>query len=275
MNKHAFDCALVTGASTGIGREFACLLAEKGIDLIIVARSGDKLESLESELSEKVNVEIVVADLADREQRKRVLDKIYERVPGLVVNNAGWGYYGEALTYETEASMNLLEVDVAALLEISLEAARAMVTNNKKGVIMNVSSSAAFQIMPCFSVYAASKAFVNLFSESFDGEMKPYGIRVLACCPGMVDTKFRYRASDGEAKEAVPFSMTVEFAANEMWKQIEKGISLRAFDWKYRLSSFLTRYILPKRLVAKIVQKQVEKLHSKREIIPINKEKEN
>lgn len=264
-----FECALVTGASSGIGRELCRLLANKGINLIIVARSKDKLESLAKEVGDRVSVEIVCADLADRDQRKEVLEKIYERVPDLVVNNAGWGYYGEALTYKTDVSMNMLEVDVVALLELSLESARAMVSAGKKGVIMNVSSSAAFQIFPCFSVYAASKTFVNRFSESFDEEMSPYGIRVLACCPGMVDTSFRYRASEGGDQKAHPYSMTVAFAVNEIWKQIIKGQPIRAFDWKYRFVTFLTQYLLPKRFVARAVRKNLEQRHSKRPIIKI------
>lgn len=262
---------MVTGASSGIGRELCSLLAKKGINLIVVARSRDKLDSLAEELAEQVRVEIVCADLADREQRKIVLEKIYELAPDLVVNNAGWGYYGEALSYETEASMNMLEVDVAALLEISLESARAMVSTEKTGVIMNVSSSAAFQIMPCFSVYSASKAFVNRFSESFDEEMRSYGIRVLACCPGMVDTQFRYRASEGEDPEASPISMTVEFAVDEIWKQIVRGQQIRAFDWKYRVMAFLTQYLLPKRFIANAVRKNVEQRRFKRPIIKIKK----
>lgn len=271
MASERFECALVTGASSGIGRELCKFLAKKGINLIIVARRKEQLESLANEVGDRVAVEIVCADLADRDQRKKVLEKIYERVPDLVVNNAGWGAYGEALSYETEVSMNMLEVDVVAMQELSLESARAMASAEKKGVIMNVSSSAAFQIFPCFSVYAASKAFVNRFSESFDEEMQPYGIRVLACCPGMVDTEFRCRASEGEVSESDPLSMSVEFAANEIWKQINKGQQIRAFDWKYRLATFLTQYLIPKRFVARAVRKRIEQVHAKRPIINLKK----
>lgn len=267
MAKKDFEWALVTGASSGIGEQLCYLFADRGINLIIVARSTDKLESMAKELGEKVKVEVCSADLADRTQRKPVIEKIRERVPDLVVNNAGWGYYGEALTFETQESMNMLEVDVAAVLELSLEAARTLVTHQKPGVIMNVSSVSAFQVFPCLSVYAASKAFLNLFSESFDEEMRSYGIRVLATCPGMVDTGFRLRASRGQQMEPNPYSMTSRFAAEEIWWQIEKEKSLHIFDWKYRIAAFFTRYLLPKRLIARVVRRAIEDLHPPRDII--------
>jgi len=265
--------ALITGASMGIGRALAKLLAGQGIHLIVVARSEEKLKRLVQEIGSQVSVHIVVADLADRAQREKVIETIWTYVPDYVFNNAGWGYYGNALTYETEDSMNMLEVNAAALLQLTLESARAMASAGKSGVIMNVSSSAAFQIFPGFSVYAATKSFVNRFSESFDEELKPHGIRVLACCPGIVETHFRYRASNKHEEKPDRIAMTKEFAAKEIWKQVTHLQSLRAFDWKYRVMTFFTTYLLPKRLVVWVLKNRVANLHHKRSMILSRKKK--
>ena len=267
MSPKRFNRALVTGASSGIGLELCHLLASEGIDLIVVARSESRLKELKEELEGQVNVEVVAADLADRAQRKMVVDAIFHLRPDLVVNNAGWGYYGDALTHETEESMNVLEVNVAALTELSIEGARAMVSAEKRGVVMNISSAGAFQVFPSFSVYAASKAYVNLFSESFDEETSPFGVRILASCPGMVDTNFRNRASGNQWRKAHPATMTVKFAAKEVWRQILKGKSLHVFDWRYRVATFFSRFLVPKRLVAKMVRKSLIARFPKREII--------
>jgi len=265
-----FSLALVTGSSSGIGEALSHLLADKGINLIIHGRDKDKLEKVAQELRQKVQVTIVQADLKQPEGRKKVVEIIHTMKPDLVVNNAGLGMYGEALSYETSASVDLLEVDGVAVLELSLEAARTLVSAGKKGVILNVSSAAAYPIFPLFAVYSASKAFVNQFSESFDEEMKPYGIRVLTACPGVVATNFRSRSGGksqtGIVKDKV---MTVDFAANEIWNQIQKGKKTHIFNWTYRLSLFFVRYLLPKSVVAKTVRKGMMSFLKPRPIIKL------
>lgn len=266
-----FKRALVTGASGGIGRALCKLLAKQGISLILVARNEEEMKNLADELKDAVEVHIVPADLSDRLQRQRVVQAIHAYAPDLVVNNAGWGYYGEALSYDTSVSMNVLEVDVGALLELTLEAARTLATHSKKGVVMNISSAAAFQIFPDFSVYAASKAFVNTFSESFNEEMRPYGIHILTSCPGMVHTGFSERASSGEYASSETSSMSVAFAAEEIWKQIQKRQPVRVFDWKYRCATFFTKYLIPKRVVAFAVTRYLAQRRAKKPFIPISK----
>lgn len=254
-----FTLALVTGASSGIGEALSRKLADRGIDLIICGRNLERLETLARELSAKVHVDLVTADLAEREERKKIVELIREKVPDLVVNNAGYGTYGDALSYETQDMLDLLEVDANAVLEFSLEGARAMIAQRKKGVIMNISSSAAFQIFPLFAVYSAAKAFVNQFSESFDQEMQPYNIRVLAACPGVVATGFRSRAAGKPSNEKTGgIVMTVDFAADEILRQIEQRKPLHVFDWKYRMVTFLSKYFLPKWLVARVLRANIK-----------------
>ncbi len=258
MKSHKFSCALITGASSGIGKAVARLLADKGVSLIITARRQDQLNELAKELSPLVPVEVIPCDLSDSEQRKILVKVIQSRVPDLIVNNAGFGYYGDIISYETDKMKEMVEVDVMALMELSIEGAKALIGAKRPGVIMNVSSSAAFQIFPSFSVYAASKAFVNLFSESFDMEVISEGVRVLACCPGMVDTDFRYRASGNPNLKANAYSMTVDFAAKEIWDQIQKGKPIHIFDWKYRVLTFISRYLIPKKWIAKVVRSAIK-----------------
>lgn len=263
-----FACALVTGASLGIGNAVSRLLADKGIPLIIVARSTDKLEQLAEELRPKVDVEVLSADLSNKAARNKVVEAIRRRQPDLIVNNAGWGLYGEALTHETEEFLNMLEVDVAAVMELTLEGARTLVANGKHGVIMNISSAAGIMpVFPGFSVYAASKAFLNVFSQSLNAELRPYGISVLASCPGVVDTHFRSRAADEKKYQPNPYAMPVDFAALEIWKQIVSRKPLHVFDWKYRWSMTLARYLVPTRLLAHILANRIAKLHSPRKIL--------
>lgn len=266
---HKFQLALITGASSGIGESLASLLADQGINLIIHGRDISRLENVADRLRSKVQVTILVADLAQADDRAKVVQCIHELQPDLVVNNAGFGMYGDALTHETSKQMDILMVDAAAVLEISLEAARTLVSFDKKGVVMNVSSAAAWPIFPAFAVYGACKAFVNQFSESFDEEVKHLGVRVLACCPGVVATGFRQIAGGGANRGDQMEPMSAEFAAQEIWNQIQSGQKIRIIDWRYRALIFLVRYIMPKCLVAKVIRKSVDDFFPPRNILKI------
>lgn len=272
MSERTFALALVTGATSGIGEEIAKLLASKGIDLIISGRRRSKLEVLADELGPRV-VKIITADLAVPGERKDVVDAIHKLKPDLVINNAGFGLYGEALSHSTEDSIEMVNVNILALLELTLEAARTLVTIGKEGVILNVSSSAAFlDEFPDFAVYSATKAFVNHFSESLDEETSPYNIRVLAACPGVVKTGFRQRAggieSNGDSDSIS--AMTSQFAAEEIWKQIQKEKEIYIFNGKYRFLIFLMRYFLPKKWVTNSIKRNMKARYPYRGIIPVD-----
>lgn len=264
---HRFKLALVTGASSGIGAALCRLLASKGISLIASGRNADRLQALADELKPESNVIPLTADLATQEGRKRIVDALYQYQPDLVVNNAGFGLYGEALTYETREQVEILNVNSAAVLELTLEGARAMISAEKKGVILNVSSAAAMQVFPCMAVYSASKAFVNQMSESLDFEMRSYGVRILASCPGVVLTSFRTRAAGIENVPENTPAMSAEFAAEQIWRQIQKEKPLHVFDWKTRLATYLSRFIVPKSWVAALLTKIVESRHPPRKIL--------
>jgi len=236
MDKLTFKKALITGATSGIGEAFARLLASKGIALILTGRNEAKLQALTQEL----RAEGVIADLGQPEGRGVVAAKIREQKPDLVVNNAGLGYYGETFQSSIDEQMEILNVNSAAVLELTLEATRLWIQTQQKGVVLNISSAVAFAPFPLLAVYSASKAFVNQLSRSMDYETKPYGIRVLAACPGRVATEFSKRAGSHTQQKSHSSheSMTPEYAAGQLWLQIEKGQNIRIFNGWYR---FLTQ----------------------------------
>jgi len=262
----AFKCAMITGASSGIGEELAYLLAEHGIALVLTGQDRDRLEKVGAKCREKVPVDLLIADLSKMVGRGAHIEKIWKKKPDLIVNNAGFGFYGDALAYPTSTMTKMLDVNGKAVMELTLEGARVMIAEKKKGVILNVSSAGAFQVFPYFAVYAATKTFVNAISEAFDYEMRPYGVRVLAACPGVVKTRFSNRAAGGKSKSEVPFKMSARFAAEQIWWQIEKEKVLHVFDWHYRLLTFFSR-VMPKVLLFPSIKKVMIKRGGKRELI--------
>jgi short-subunit dehydrogenase len=263
--KGAFTLALVTGATSGIGSALARLLANKGIPLIIHGRDVAKLELLGRELSPLVSIDILSADLSTTEGLARMVACIAERMPDLLINNAGFGLYGHVLDYEIEEQLQLLHVNAEAVVRLSIACAGQLKAHGCRGVIMNISSVAAFPIAPRLALYSASKVLVNQFSESFDYEMRPHGIRVLVSCPGVVETNFRARASRGRGTSSLSWLLsrmtsTKEEAAAEIWRQIRRQQKVHIFNRFYRLITWCVRYVLPKALVAAAMDRSVAQL---------------
>lgn len=259
MSSPLFSLALVTGASSGIGKALCHLLSEKGIPLLIVGRSSQRLQHLVNLLTKGSSVEWIACDLSSREDQERLMGIIRERTPDLVINNAGFGLYGEALRYSLEEQMEIFEVNARAAIAITLEAARALKERNRQGVVLNVSSVASFHCFPSFTLYTASKACIYQFSTSFDEEMRSYGIRILTASPGMVATRFSKRASGNLPQKHVYGVMSSEFAAQAIWKQITKRKKHCTFDWRYRILSWLALHCLPDRWMAALLRRSVEK----------------
>lgn len=264
MKEHTFRLCLITGASSGIGEALCYLMADQGIDLMISGRDLLKLEALASNITPKVNVEVLRVDLSDQVSRKILVEHIHEKTPDLVINNAGFGIYGNAVSTPVEEQLDILTVNGLAVVEITLESIKSLLKNNRKGIILNVSSAAAFQVFPGFAVYSASKAFVNQFSVSLDYETKAQGIRVLTACPGMVKTGFRKRASKGNSENHEDLAvMEASYAAKEIWHQILKETPIHIFNWRYRLAAFFTRFLLPSSFVARKLYSNITKRTSK------------
>lgn len=245
-----FSRALVTGATSGIGEALANLLAEKGIPLILTGRNSEKLASLQK----KLVAEICPLKLEERGSREKLGELVTLKKVDLVINNAGFGLYGEAILLPLEKQLEMVEVNCSAVLDLTLRAAKAMADEGRKGVILNVSSAAAFQVFPKLAVYAATKAFLNSLSQSLDFELKDKGIRVLASCPGQVATDFSNRAAGHIVENRLSFlDMTPQCAAEAIWEQIEREKRVNIFNWKYRIGTYLS-YLLPASVVAPLLK---------------------
>lgn len=197
--------ALVTGASAGIGREFATQLAAKGEDLVLVARDVARLEALTVELTAAygVVIEVLPADLADREQLERVAERLRDpsRAIDLLVNNAGFSVSSRFVDSDVAAEERLLDVLVRAVLVLSHAASTAMVSRGR-GRIINVSSVAG---LLASGTYAAAKSYVTTFSESLAGQLSGTGVGVTALLPGYVRTEFHERAGIDKGERSGPF----------------------------------------------------------------------
>lgn len=196
MGKFKYEgTALVTGASSGLGEEFARQLAEKGMDLVLVARSANKLEELAKELSAKVNVTVIPADLSKEgaaEEIKKQTDAKGISV-SLLVNNAGVGTYGEFKDIDAEAEHNMTMLNCVAPVDLTHAYLDGMLQKKHGGIIF-LASVAAYQPTPYFATYGATKAFNLLLGEALWAELKDQGISVLSLSPGYTRTRFQETA---------------------------------------------------------------------------------
>ena len=209
MYQYRGKTALITGASSGIGEEFAHALAARGMGAVLVARSDDKLRALAAELANRygVRAEVIAADLGREGGTGRVAAATAERglTVDLLVNNAGFGTYGAFETLSPERERAEILLNVAALVDLSHAFLPAMLDRGA-GAIVNVASTAAFQPLPYMTVYAETKAFVLSFSQGLRAECRGRGVRVLALCPGPVRTAFFDTMRGDQAGGSLPFA---------------------------------------------------------------------
>ena len=180
--------ALITGASAGLGAEFARQLSGKGHRLVLAARRKDRLDALVSELGNARAVEIDLSEPEATAALMRDLEKTGEQVD-ILVNNAGFGLRGPFAELDAARQREMIDLNCGALTELCRAVAPAMV-ERRSGAILNVASTAAFQPGPWMGVYFATKAFVLSFTEALHEELKPYGVEVSALCPGPTRTEF-------------------------------------------------------------------------------------
>ena len=189
----SYTCALITGASSGLGAEFALQIAPRVDKLVLVARRESQLQALADKIRAwhpQVAVAVFTADLRDAGQREGLVELLAERGlhPDLLVNNAGLGDYGEFATAEWDKLQAMLQVNVEALTHLTRLLLPDMILRG--GGIINVSSLASVLPIPDFAVYAATKAYVTSFSEALRIELREHHIPVVAVCPGPVRTEF-------------------------------------------------------------------------------------
>jgi len=242
--------ALITGASAGIGVALAKELAAGGANLVLTARRQGRLEELARDLAaNKIETAIFAADLTD----VSAPDKIYAftREQGiaveLLVNNAGFGAYGELHSVEVRRLLDMVQVNCAAVVHLTRLYLPEMVAR-RSGDILILASTAAFQAVPYISTYAATKAFDLLFAEGLAEEMKPYGIRVCALCPGSTESEFHVVA--GQEK----FMRKAETAE----KVARTGLKALAAGKSYVISGLVNYFgaqgerLVPRRMVTRI-----------------------
>jgi short-subunit dehydrogenase len=189
--------ALVTGASSGIGAEFARALATRGHDLVVVARDTSRLDALAQHLEKEhgVDVEVLSADLTSKKGRAVVEARLESAEPtvDLLVNNAGMGTYGKFVELSREGEAREIRLNVLALVQLSHAALSGMIGRGRGGII-NVSSLAGHQPTPLNATYGATKAFVTSFSQALHEELRGTGVKVTVLCPGFTRTEFQARA---------------------------------------------------------------------------------
>jgi short-subunit dehydrogenase len=200
--------ALVTGASSGIGEAIARDLASRGHGVTLVARSADKLAELAAELrGSGVRAEVIAADLTDRSVRASLLDQVTDLglVADILVNNAGRSTVGSVAAADPAAEMHMIELDVVAVVDLTVRFLPGMVERGRGG-ILNVASTGAFQPLPGQAGYGGCKAFVLSYTRSLGGELKGTGVHATALCPGPVRTGFIEAAGfdKQEAEAALP-----------------------------------------------------------------------
>ena len=221
--------ALITGASAGIGTEFARQLARRARSLILVARREERLAELRDELQQqhpKINVRIQKADLADPVQLKELIAWLgREKVEvDLLVNNAGLGDLGPFATSDPSRNEQMMLVNVVALTLLTRHLLPQMI-GKRRGGILNVSSSAGFLPIPGDAVYAATKAYVTSFSEALRAELRGTGLSVCALCPGPVRTEFQEVASrPGRRVKPGPGPEFLHVAAQQVVRDALNGL---------------------------------------------------
>jgi short-subunit dehydrogenase len=219
--------ALITGASAGLGEQFAHYFARDGHDVILVARSADRLQALATKLEQehKVTAHVVPADLGRPEAPQRILDAVKER--GLevdfLVNNAGFGSTGPFLEQDVAREAEMVEVNCTALLKLTHLFARSM-RERGFGRILNVASTAGFQPGPFMATYFATKAFVVSFSEALAHELKGSGVTVTCYCPGATHTEFAGRAGNANTRLFQrPGVATAPDVAGDAYRKMMRG----------------------------------------------------
>jgi hypothetical protein len=249
--------ALVTGASTGIGRELAFIAAANGYDLALVARSSAPLETVAAEIKSKTSrqVDIFAVDLSVPNAAHTLMDSVTKA--GLTVdflaNNAGFGLVGKFWELPEDEQIQMIELNIGALTQLTRLCLPAMV-QRRSGYILNVASTAAFQPGPLMSVYYASKAYVVSFSEAVHNEVKEFGVKICCLCPGPTRTEFIHRAGMTNSKLFESGTvMTAGEVAQIGWNAMRAGKSLVVSGGFNATLAFLTRFA-PRQLMATVAR---------------------
>lgn len=254
---------LITGASSGIGEAFARRLAADGHNLVLVARSEDKLAALCDELmlEHKITAHYVAIDLNDYQADLRLFKETvnHDLEINFLINNAGFGSMGYFADLDLDRELSMISLNVMVLVALTHRYLRLMVEEGE-GTIINVSSAASFQPLPFMATYAASKAFVTSFTQAIAEEYGPKGIRILNFCPGATDTGF-FDAAGMEEPVMIKGVEEPEDVVEAALNALEKGKTSVISGWKNYLVAKAAQ-ISPDKMVtasvAKVLRPKVE-----------------
>ncbi len=253
--------ALITGASSGIGMELARIHAKKGGDLVLVARSRDKLEKLKAELesSHKVSATVIAEDLSEAKAAQRIFEKTEQLglVIDTLINNAGFGGHGLFHTRNLAAEQSMMQVNMVTLTNLTHFYLQGMV-ERRQGKVMNVSSGASFMPGPLQAVYYATKAYVTSFTQAIAEEVAEYNVTATAFCPGAVATGF-VEAGGLEGIDIWKNAKSAASVAKYGYEAMERGelVAINEAGVKFMLNWIVP--LLPRKTVLKASRQSMEK----------------
>lgn len=251
MNK----TVLITGASSGIGLEFATLFAKDGFHLVLNARNESRLQEIANELTTKYGVKITVAakDLSIPESADELTSELASAgiEVDVLINNAGFAAYGSFNETSWKEEKDMIQVNITTLTALTKQLLPGMIKRNS-GKILNVASTAAFQPGPLMAVYYATKAYVLSFSEAVNYELRNTDVSVTALCPGATATNFEKRANLESSRLFQSGAMDARDVALEGYKALNEKKSLEIPGFKNKALANLVRF-LPRKSVLKIV----------------------
>ena len=241
--------ALITGASAGLGVDFARQLSARGHALVLAARRGDRLKALAKELG---NARAIAIDLSKKDSAAKLLADIEANgeVVDVLVNNAGFGLIGRFAELDAKRERQMIDLNVGVLADLCRAAAPGMI-ERQSGAILNVASTAAFQPGPKMAVYFATKAFVLSLSEALHEELKPHGIKVSCLCPGPTRTEFGEVAGFGGSGAFDRLAMSAAEVVETGLKGLDKNKAVVITGLVNKLGAWSTR-LAPRSTVRKI-----------------------
>jgi len=255
--------ALITGASSGIGLELARKFAQEKYDLVLVARNRARLMEIGADFQKLYGIEVRISpkDLSHSKAPRELFDELTEAGVKIhtLVNNAGFGGYGEFATSDLQHELEMLQLNIVSLTELTKLFLPQIIS--AKGAVMNVASTAAFQPGPLMSVYYASKAYVLSFTEAIAEELAPRGVKVSALCPGPVPSGFQDRANlNGSPMLKSPAVLSAEEVARIGYEGLQNGKRVVIAGKLNQLGVQMLR-LSPRGMVTKMVKRIQEKKH--------------
>jgi short-subunit dehydrogenase len=245
------NTTLITGASSGIGEAFARKLAARGRNVFLISRSEDRLITLCNELGRVsgIRAQYLAADLSQPDTAALIFEETQKRSleVDMLVNNAGFGSRGDSTQLDLSNELNMIDLNIKAVVDLTARFLAPM-RERRQGTIINVASTAGFQPVPFMATYAATKAFVISFSEALWEENRPFGVHVMALCPGVTETNF-FEASQME-RPPMRSAQTAEEVVETALRGLDRKKSVVVSGWVNFLMIVAERFV-PRSVVVK------------------------